>query len=111
VFQIFSSISILPLMAQLCNHRCRCDLRICFQLKHTQTATSPPPARREAASSDGCWGQAGEGREGVVSQIQAITENNQEQLATPLLHIRQARGDSALLHFQANVAVTLNYFQ
>ena len=47
----------------------------------------------------------------MVSQIQAITENNQEQLATPLLHIRQARGDSALLHFQANVAVTLNYFQ
>jgi len=56
-------------------------------------------------------GQVGERRRGVVSKIQAITENNQEQLATLLLHIRQALGDSALLHFQANAAVTLNYFQ
>lgn len=47
----------------------------------------------------------------MVSKIQTITENNQEQLATLLLHIRQVLGDSAPLHFQASAAVTLNYFQ
>lgn len=70
-----------------------------------------PHQRPEPAAPESCGGQAGEGRRGVVSKIQTITENNQEQLATLLLHIRQVLGDSAPLHFQASAAVTLNYFQ
>lgn len=100
---IFLVIYVPYTVPQLCNHRSHWDF--CVLLVEMQTNTSialnlPLPR-----------GQAGEGSRGVVRKIQTITENNQEQLATLLLHIRQVLGDSAPLHFQASAAVTLNYFQ